>query len=232
MSRCIVSCCYTEGRGDRYATFADRLEESLEAHAPGIPREIWREAWPPDSPSHAEHNYAFKWFAVEAARQRGHTQVLWLDAGCCAHAPLTPLWEAIETRGYALVVGEDALGKWVSDRVLDYFETDRERAMAMPLAAGCCVGLDFTRPVARRFFQWWGALAQETTFFAGANLRPTEAQGVMRSLLTSDADGSVTSRDPRVQGHRADEACFSLMMDQLDMTPLDYHTWRDIMRTY
>jgi len=233
MSRCIVSCCYAEGRDDRYAEYADRLEASLDIHAPGIPRLIWRDEWPPDSPSHTEHNYAFKWFAVEAARQQGHTQVLWLDAGCCAHADLAPLWASMDAHGYALVAGDGALGAWVSDRVLEYFQTDREHAMAMSLAAGCCVGLDFTQPIARRFFSWWGELAKTTTFFAGANLRPTENQGVMRSLLTSDADGSIISLDPRVEGHRADEACFSLMMDQLGMTPLDYiDDWLPIMRTY
>ena len=230
--RCIVSCCFSESNGAYYAKYADRLEQSLDQYCPGVDRTVWRHSWPPGSISHRVHNYAFKWFAVNEAIRQGYRYVMWLDAGCCAVAPIDPLWKHVEENGSAILLGADILGTWISDKVLEYFKVDREKSMGMRLAGGCLVGLDMENRTSRRFFDWWGELAKTTNFFAGSNNRAAKIDGVMRSVQTSDADGSINSLDPRVKGHRSDEACFSLMMDKLGMEGFTLGDWHAIMKTY
>lgn len=230
--RVIVSCCYSEARGKYYAKYADRLEESLDKFSPGVPRIIWRESWPPESPSHNKLHYAFKYYAVADAVRRGFQHVMWLDAGSCALAPIDPLWERIAHNGYALLSGDDCLAAWISDQALAHFGVTRDYAAGLKLAGGCLVGLDVEHPLGKHFLQWWGELARTTSLFMGHHTEQENQNGVMRSILRSDADNAVISTDPRCKGHRSDEACFSLMMDRLGMTGLSIAEWQTMMKTY
>lgn len=231
--RIIVSCCFAESRKDYYGRFADRLEQSLNEFGGGVTRHIWRESWPPGSPSHNQMHYAFKWYAVNHARRAGYRYVMWLDAGSCAVAPIEPLWQNIERDGYVLLKGADCLGRWIGDHALQHFGVDREHAMTLNLMGGCLVGLDFENPLAVRFFDWWGELAQKTNLFMCTVTAQAKVDGVLRSVQSIDSDGkNIVSTDPRVHGHRSDEACFSLMMDKLGMQGITLTEWRKVMVTY
>lgn len=228
-SRCIVSCCYSEGRGQYYAEFADRMEASLDCWAPGIDRIIFRDGWPPGSPSHSEHHYAFKYFAVAEALRRGYRQILWLDAGSQALAPLDAAWVALDREGVLLVAGADTLGHWISDDALAHFGMTRDWAMGVRLSGGCFVGVDLDSPKGAEFFLEWGRLATHTRLFVCTTSREAELKRVMRSVPQSTTPASL---DPRVQGHRSDEACFSVMASKMGVQLMPYGEWARMLKTY
>lgn len=232
MSRAIVSCCYSETNREYYASYWQRLETSLQQYAPNCAHICWRNEWPPGSPAHLPMPYAFKYYAVKDALQKGYTQVMWLDAGTQAIAPIQPLWDRIASHGYVLLGGCDELSKWISDYALEKFGYTRDQAKGMKLAGGCLVGIDSTSPKAMEFFDEWGKLVRDRKLLMGANRKARECGGVMRSLMLSDHDESVISEDPTVEGHRSDESCFSLLMDKLKMEPINYTEWLAVCKTY
>jgi hypothetical protein len=231
--RAIVSCCFAPHNPEYYAKFADRLEASLGQYAPNADKTIYRKFWPPQSPSHQELTYAFKYYAVKAALDKGYRYVMWLDAGTQVIAPIDPLWQLIERCGYGLLKGADNLGKWISDEALKYFGVDREYAMKLSLAGGCFIGIDRESPLGMKFFEKWGQIVKVHALMTGANRRlHDDGHGVMRSLLVTDATDSVVSLDPRVEGHRSDEACFSIIAEQLGMEMMSYTDWQKVCKTY
>lgn len=235
--RCIVSCCFSEHKGERknyYKKFSDRLRGSLDEFcSKDTSKMFWENSWPPESPSHSQMHYAFKWYAMNAARNAGYRYVMWLDAGSCAKAPIEPFWKFIETNGHLIMAGSVPLGHWISDKALEYFEVDREFAMGLRLPAGCIVGLDFEHPTAIKFFQWWEELVKDTNLLMCSHTKAAEEAGVLKSILVRDGNESeIISTDPRVMGHRSDEACFSLIMNKLGMQFMDYGEWRNYMYTY
>lgn len=231
-NRAIVSCCYSPSNHGYYATYADRLERSLDQFGPEADRIIWRKEWPTGSPSHQEANYAFKWFAVNDAFNRGYRYVMWLDAGTQAIAPIEGLWERTRTLGYSLLRGADPLWKWISDYALDQFGYTRDQISGLVLYGGCMIGLDRESQVAMEFFKEWARVVKNKRLLMGAHRLQSNANGVMRSLLLSDADLSPISTDERVEGHRSDEACFSLIADKMHLDPLNYTEWEMVCKTY
>jgi hypothetical protein len=229
---CIVSCCYSEGRPDYYAKYADRLEASLERFHPGTERKIWRDGWPPGSPSHSKLHYGFKFYALLWAIEQGYRRVIWLDAGTELLAPMDPVEDKLKRDGYALLTGPDVLGEWISDGALADLKSSRERAMELKLAGGCLIGLDVSSTIAMIFFAKYRWLAQKTRHFMCYHTEQSIKDGVMRSVLVTDGDNIPLSDDPRVKGHRSDEACFSILMDQLGMTPMTITEWQTFARTY
>ena len=229
---CVVSCCYSEGRPDYYKKFADRLEASLDKFHPDLSRIIWRDSWPPGSPSHSQLHYGFKFYAMQHAFTRGYSQVIWLDAGTELLAPMHPVLDRLNQNGHALLTGPDVLGEWISDGALAYLGATREQAMGLKLAGGCLIGLDLDFVKAAVFFNHYARLAKETRHFMCYHTEQSVKDGVMRSVLVTDVDNVPLSDDPRVKGHRSDEACFSIIMDQLGMEPMDLTEWYKFARTY
>lgn len=229
-SRFIVSCSYSEGQEDRYRRWWNRLEQSLIDVKNSSGWKCWTDGWPPGSPPHRETHYAFKYWAVKWAKEQGHRFVLWLDAGCQTLASTEPLWERVEKDGVVLLFGGDVLGEWISDQALEWFGVSRDAAMGMKLTGGCVVGLDFESPKAQAFFDEWGRLAA-TRLFVSAHSK--YAPEKMRSLLVSDHNEDlVVADDPRVKGHRSDEACFALMAQKLGIPGIGLGEWSSWMRTY
>lgn len=227
MTRCIVSCAYSDD--GRYVKYARRLEESLRAHGYKGAFKCWTESFPPESPTHRETHYAFKVYAVKWALSQGHTSIAWLDSACHAIADVEPLWTRIESEGHYIITGGDVLGEWISDQALAYFKVTRDEAMTLKLTGGCVVGLDFTKPVARAFYDQWMQLAQTKLFISAHS---AYAPDKMKSLLVSDHDEKlIVSEDPRVKGHRSDEACFALQMRQHGMSDVKLGTWAQIFKT-
>ena len=229
---CVVSCCYSTGDPVRYAKYADRLEASLDKFHPDLPRKVWRDSWPPGSPTHGKLHYAFKFYAIKAAFQQDYERVIWLDAGTELLAPMDPVFKMLDEKGYALLTGPDVLGEWISDGALEYLGATRERAMQLKLAGGCLIGINRESQVARNFFNKYEYLAETTRHFMCYHTEQSVKDGVMRSVLVTDVDNVPLSDDPRVKGHRSDEACFSIIMDQLGMEPMDLTEWYKFARTY
>lgn len=231
MKRCIVSCCYA-GSNDRrgyYGQYADRLERSLDAHGGGAARRIWRDSWPTGSPSHADHNYAFKVYAVQAALKEGFERVMWLDSGTELIADIGPLWDHIDDHGVGILSAWDTLGEWVSDEVLEHYRVSRDEAMNLKLGGGCYVGVAADSNAGMKFFSEWLRLAATTRFFRGYH---SEGSSAMRSLVLDGPEGKKVSDDPRVKGHRSDEACFALYAHVNGLATLPLTEFYKVARTY
>jgi hypothetical protein len=213
----VRSAICTVAYGERYVPYGDRLVGSLRRHgwAGGI--EYWRNEWPPESPPHSEANYFFKWFALESARRKGYERVLWLDSHCYAVRPVDPIFSLVSGEGHYLVSGDDLLGEWIGDVALSNLKMSREEAMSLRLLAGAIVGLDLGRPVAMRFFDLWRELG-EAHLFMGVNHDQNADR--MRSLPPM-TEGERVSLDPRVKGHRSDEACLTVVAHRLKMRSHD-----------
>jgi hypothetical protein len=229
--RCIVSCCHSENldRAGYYAGYADRLERSLDKFGMGAARRIWRSSWPTGSPSHAAHNYAFKVYAVAAALKEGFDRVMWLDSGCELIADIKPLWDHIDARGHGILSAWDTLGEWVSDEALARYGVSRDEAMALKLGGGCYVGVATDSEVGMKFYNEWMHLASKTNMFAGYH---SEGSSAMRSLVLDGSGGQRVSADPRVKGHRSDEACFALYAHVNGLPTLPLVEFYRVARTY
>lgn len=231
--RCVVSCCHSENadRVGYYGKYADRLERSLDKFAVGSARRIWRNRWPVGSPSHSAHNYAFKAYAVRMALRAGFDSVMWLDAGCELIADIKPLWDEIDARGYGILSAWDTLGEWVSDEALERYKVSRDEAMNLKLGGGCYVGVSRDSEAGMKFFDEWFYLASRTTLFRGYH---SDGSGstAMRSLILDGPEGKLVSTDPRVKGHRSDEACFSLYAHANGLATLPLSEFYKVARTY
>ncbi len=213
---CITSC----GVRDRYLPYLSRLEESLRYHEPNLTRLFFRDVWPPLSPTHQENHYAFKAHAMKAVYMAGFDIGIWLDAACEVLAPLDRIVDRIAETGYYIAAADEPLGLWISDRALARYHVPREDAMQMRLCAGCIVGIDFrSNKLGWPFLREWLELAEDGLFFSSHSVH---APDKMTSLRVSDGPSAeVISTDPRVLGHRSDEACFSLMLDRRGLEPMD-----------
>lgn len=189
----------------------------------------WVEQWPPGSPTHHQVHYAFKVHAIEDARARGFTSILWLDVSCHAVAPLEPLWQVIERDGHFLC-GEpqldpetglvtnppatmDRLGTWSSDHSLGCFGLSRDDAMKVTLLSGTCIGLDLEHPRSLEF------LNRLRAFAVPAHFNGTHKSGLKLAREgTEPTERGRISDDPRVEGHRSDEVYMTLLARELKMT--------------
>ena len=209
MSRCIVTVGVNPQRA--FGQFHERFDRTMRKFGDADEVIQWREDWPPGSPSHEKVHYGFKVHAIEEARRRGHTLILWLDVSCFAMKPMAPLWDRIKEKGHFFIIGDDRLGNWSSDHCLGYFGVSRDEAMAIKLFSGTIVGLNLANPQAVEFFAQWKAHAV-----------PEHFNGTHRSGLLGyvpDTEGKLMSSDPRCQGHRADEPYTTLIARRMGLAP-------------
>lgn len=227
-NRCIVSCCYSDD--GRYLQYGKRLVDTLRStgNYQGAIK-MWDQSFPPGSPTHRENHYAFKHYAVKWAIDQGYDEIMWLDAGCYAVAEIEPLWAAVHHAGVYLVAGTEPLGEWISDQALAYFCVSRNEAMTLQLCGGAVIGVCAKRMVGQWFMFKWKELADSGLFITAHS---KYAPDKMKSLWVSDLDEKlVISEDPRVKGHRSDEACFSLVLDQLGLSPEPVEEWNKFIRS-
>lgn len=205
-SRAVVSVAVREP----YATYGVRLDQTLRQFGCCEYVRVW-DRWPNGGPTHFEHHYAFKFFAMKAAADLGYRRLLWLDSACYAIASLGPIWEVIEEEGQLFLADENALGEWASDRALARYGVTRDEAMGLRFFSGTFLGLNLDSAPAQSFFEEWGELAKvHGGDFMGSHREymPSAMRSVPISYGTA---GEIVSEDPRCLGHRSDEVYFALM---------------------
>lgn len=175
---------------------------------------IWDQQWPPNSPAHRDCNYAFKVHAVDYARSRGFTKILWCDASCYAIKPIEPLWQRLEHEGHILIDDANRLGSWSSDHSLAQFGISRDKAMEIALMCGTCWGLDLHFPRSVTFLDRLLALATPENF-NGTHV--SRLPGLAQQHPRPGTHGALFSNDERCWGHRSDETFMSLLAHQLEM---------------
>lgn len=108
------------------------------------------------SPTHQQHPYGFKLFAIKAAIESGFTSILYCDSSIWAIKDPSPLFDIIEKDGYLMQEAGHYVGSWSNDECLDYFGITREEAMKMPMYGNAgLLGLKVGHPIAENFFSQW-----------------------------------------------------------------------------
>lgn len=217
--RAIVTC----GLGPTYAGRFDSARTALDRHCSDAWRVLYSD-YPNGCPPQAQHKYAFKIFAITEALRLGFRYILWLDVGVTPVASIEPLWRVVEDQGW-YVGQQDAertgdgcgrLGPWCSDDALAIYGIDRETAMGIPLVRSGIVGLDMENPVARRIWETWRELYERGAFDGHHDNAPHAAPVAMRDVTKTRGH---CSDDPRVRGHRHDEAALAYVLWALDLEP-------------
>jgi hypothetical protein len=109
MNRVVVNVA----TGPHYIKGQERLTEALAVL--GEDYQVWRDKLPPGSPAHEEIPYAFKAWALEAARKSGHTLLMWADAAIVPIAKLDAIWQHTEVHGVWLADNGWKNSQWTCD---------------------------------------------------------------------------------------------------------------------
>lgn len=182
---------------DKYVNSRVRLWESLDKYWDGW-RMMFTDEGQVGSPLHADCPYGFKVYTIEAARQAGYTQVLWLDSSVYAIKNLSPCFEEIKKHGMIFQDAGHLLGNWTNDQTLEYFGITREEAMSIHMIGNAgFLGFDFTNPIAQRFFEWW-----------------------KQSMLDGMFNDSGQKPDGDFKRHTWDMSCSSAIVYKMGLTPL------------
>jgi hypothetical protein len=213
---CIVSVGL-DGR-EKYSEFTAKLEHMAKKN--GYDAMVWKNEFPPDSPTHKEVPYAFKPFAIRAAALAGYTKILWMDSKCYILDKIVPVEKALEEDGYWFLEDGGSVGEWCSDSVLPLLGITREEGLKMKVIAAKHFALNFEHKIARDFFDAYLGYATDDDGKAYIGPWTNENQEA--------------STDERVQGHRHDQTCASMIVNRLDMKISDNRPsgnivvdWRD-----
>lgn len=148
--RCVVNLATGQFR-----TGQRRLHSNMLYYNQSIPLLLWGSEAELFAPLHTENPYAFKIYAIEAARNMGYDQVLWVDASVYPVKDITPVFDWLTEKGIFLEEAGHYAGQWANEQALNYFELTKEQAMQMPMfSAGYC-GFDFRNPTSQEFFAEW-----------------------------------------------------------------------------
>lgn len=148
--RCVVNLATNEFRKGQV-----RLHSSMLLHNQEIPLLLFGNEYEVFAPPHRDNPYAFKIYAIEAAREMGYDQVLWFDASVYTVGSLTPVFDWLTEKGIFLEEAGHYLGQWSHNDALNYFGIKREDAMKMPMLSAGFVGFDFRNPISQEFFAEW-----------------------------------------------------------------------------
>ncbi len=208
---CVVSVGI-DGR-EPYSQFTKILQQqSIEN---GYDAMVWTNDFPPGSPTHDQVPYAFKPFAIQAARDAGYTKILWMDSKCYILSQVTPIEEALEKDGYWFVEDGMTVGEWSKDSALPLFGITREEGFGMNVIAAKHFALNFEHKIARDFFDAYMGYAVDN-----------DGEAYIGPWTNENGEAST---DKRVRGHRHDQVCGSVVRHKLGMklSPNNVVDWRD-----
>jgi hypothetical protein len=213
--RARVKAIVNVGTGGRYPEMSRSVFKACKEHGVEAELEFYTDPLPAGCPSHAEHQYMFKVWALGQAIDHGARQLLWIDCRCRPIKPLDTLWAAMEAQGcYGPQQGDAKLGQWCSDSALGLFGIDRDAAMDAPLLRGGVIGLNLDMPVGACIWSEYRRLAE-----AGALSGPHYNRPGQPFSRFGDKTQGHCSDDPRCGGHRHDEAVLSFLFWKFGLSP-------------
>jgi hypothetical protein len=204
MNRIVVNVA----TGAHYIKGQERLTEALALL--GEEYQVWRDKLPPGSPAHEEIPYAFKAFALEAARLSGHTLLMWCDASVVPIAKLDPIWQHAEAHGVWLADNGWKNSQWTCDAAYgDLFDVDREdfRELNRKIkhVVATAFALDVMHPKGAAFFMEYLRLAK-TNAFKGPWWNSNGEREDYRKMKGAEPCGP-----PECLGHRHDQTAASVI---------------------
>lgn len=154
------------------------------------------------SPSHDDVPYAFKPCAIKKVKDMGYDLVLWMDAPVYATKSLDALFKHIEMEGSLFFDNLGySIGDFTSDECLRLFGWNREKAFEKQMIMACVMGFNFNKNLTKDFFNKYYLCSQTEGFYEGD---------------WNNANKQV-STDERVKGHRHDQSCASIIIEDLKM---------------
>jgi len=177
---------------ENYLVGQPRLRFSLKTHAPDDELLFYTNGYPPNSPTHAEIPYAFKWFAMKEAIQQGADKILWLDASVVVHKSIEPLWDIVNKRG-VLVFDNPGCPEYfyTSEDCLNKLGCPMAEAEKITQVCGGIVGINMKSDIGQETFLQMYEWAKDPVLFSG---------------------GSNTSSHPKFIAHRHDQSCLSYLV--------------------
>jgi hypothetical protein len=192
-SKCVVNFA-CPGR-ERYLLGQERLKRSLQTQKYKGHLIFYTNSYPPKCPPHHQVPYAFKWYGLQDAFNRGCDLVLWLDASVVVLKPMTSLWEVVEKRGILLFDNPGVPAHFFTSKdCLDKLKCSLEEAQKINQVVGGVVGFNRNHPDARNVVDWMLNLSRDGVSFQG---------------------GSCTSPHPKFIVHRHDQSCLSIISHRM-----------------
>lgn len=148
--RCVVNLATAQFRSGQ-----TRLHSAMLRYNQDIPLLLFGNEYEVFAPPHRENPYAFKIYAIDAAREMGYDQVLWFDSSVYPVGSLAPVFDWLTEKGIFLEEAGHYLGQWSNDETLNYFKISRQDAMKMPMLSAGFIGFDFRNPISLEFFAEW-----------------------------------------------------------------------------
>jgi len=141
------ACIVTVATAAHFLAGQQRLANSVKEWGDGVAMLNWQGFLPPGSPPHQAVPYAFKAYAIKAARDMGFKKILWLDTSMYMMAGWEGFWELLEERGNLFWQCDlEHCGFLCSDAALVLLGKTRESLMSVPLVQGGVFALDFLHP--------------------------------------------------------------------------------------
>lgn len=209
-----VVICTVAVNGGWYPDAAARLIHRFQQHSPGYEIQAHVNVLPFGAPRDVIEDdanytgYCAKPFALMQARMSGADIAILLDAAYYPIRHIYPLVEHVTQHGYYFGRTGNKVGNWVSDRCLDRMWVKRDESLFKQeeIASGC-VGLNFSKGFCVDLLYQWVGYAADRLTFAGPREAKTQTPG----------ESGFVSTDPRVLGHRNDQACLSILAKRLNM---------------
>lgn len=156
--------------------------------------------------SHESVPYGFKIHCFKKAMDAGYQNILWLDTSVFAIAPVQPIFDRIEEKGFVFQDAGHFLGTWCNDFTLEYFGITRDSAMNMRMIGNAgFLGLNVQSHKAMEFFRAW-----DLSMFMGC------FEGEWSNQLKTESD------DERCLGHRHDMSASSAIIHKMGLFDLAY----------
>lgn len=166
--RLIKSCVDAEWKGDYMMRSVDGYCDRYE----GVDIKI-KDGWPMTekygvSWQQADSKYQFKPFAIQEAREKGYTKILWCDSTILMSKIPNALFELASEQG---IVAFDNLGHplhhWINNTALSHLGIAgwAEEIKSWKQIMACCIILDFTHPITTIVFDKWIKASIEQAFF-------------------------------------------------------------------
>ena len=113
---------------------------------------------------HADMPYQFKPFAIQEAREKGYTRILWCDSTIRVMLPVEPLWAQVKEHGILAWNNEGhSLENWISDFAIDKLGGPDVTGWKQIMA--CCIMFDFTNKKCVEVFDKWIEGAKNGSFY-------------------------------------------------------------------
>lgn len=191
MNRCIV----TVATGD-YVRGQSRILASTHLCANLM---AWAGHLPEGSPPHRLIPYAFKAYALSAAKSAGYRFVMWLDASILPLQSMEPIWNRIERDGYWIPANVGYSNyRWTGlSAYADLGVTEDENKQIQHVVSGA-YGMDLHHPIGAKIFDEVFRLAN-----TNAHVGPWW-----------NVNGEAHPA-PAVEGHRHDQTALSVVAHRL-----------------